>query len=124
MVSFLFPLPTTLNRQEETKPTPNAVAGEPSGKTDTTADTKSNNPVLWVWWLAFGIWPLAALFLSAGSLVGSFSDTSAEAVAENLLDTNQTITLIGSFVGLIAAIAWILFVRQLTTRHRSLTNEN
>ncbi len=80
--------------------------------------------MLWVWWLTFGIWPLVALFLSAGSLVGSFGDTSAEAVAENLIDTNQTVTIIGSFVGLVAAVTWILFVRQLTTRHRALTSEH
>ncbi len=120
----LYVIPFLMLREQWTKSTPSAVAGQPSGTTDTTTDTTAANPVLWVWWLAFGIWPLVALFLSAGSLVGSFSDTGAEAVAENLLDTNQTVTIIGSFVGLIAAIAWILFVRQLTMRHRSLTSEN
>jgi hypothetical protein len=120
----LYVIPFLMLREQWTKSTPSAVAGQPSGETDTTAGTTSNNPVLWVWWLAFGIWPLIALFLSAGSLVGSLGDTSADAVAENLLNTNEAVTIIGSFVGLIAAIAWILFVRQLSTRHRSLTSEH
>ncbi len=116
----LYVIPFLMLREQWTKSTPSAVAGQPGSD----GDKQSDSPVLWVWWLAFGIWPLIALFLSAGTLVGSFSDTGAEAVAENLLDTNQTFTMIGSVVGLIAAIAWILFVRQLTTRHRSLTSEN
>ena len=116
----LYVIPFLMLREQWTKSTPSAVSGQPAAP----ADAKSDNPILWVWWLAFGIWPLIALFLSAGSLVGSFGDTSAEAVAESLLDTNQAVTLIGSFVGLIAAVAWILFVRQLTTRHRSLTSEH
>lgn len=116
----LYVIPFLMLREQWSKSNPSAVARQPSGQ----VDTKSNNPVLWVWWLAFGIWPLLALFLSAGSLTGSFGDTGAEAVAENLLDTNQTVTIIGSVIGLIAAIAWILFVRQLTARHRSLTSES
>lgn len=118
---ILYVIPFLMLREQWTKSTPSAVAGQPSAPSDTK---KSENPVLWVWWLAFGIWPLLALFLSAGGLVGSLGDTSTEAVAENLLDTNQTVTLVGSFVGLIAAVAWILFVRQMTSRHRSLTSEH
>ena len=120
----LYVIPVLMLREQWAKSTPSAVAGQPGGNTNTTGDTNSNNPVLWIWWLAFGIWPLVALFLSAGSIVGSFGDTSEVAVAENLLETNEAVTIIGSFVGLIAAIAWILFVRQLTTRHRSLTGES
>ena len=85
--------------------------------------SKSENPVLWVWWLTFSIWPLVALFLSTDSLLGTFGDTSAEAVALNLVDTSSAITVVGSVIGLIAAASWILFVRQMAARHQSLTNE-
>jgi hypothetical protein len=111
----LYVIPFLMLREQWTKSKSSAIAPHTDGK--------SNNPALWVWWLAFGIWPLLALFLSAGSLTGSFGDTSAEAVAENLLDTNQSVAIVGSVIGLVAAIAWILFVRQLTARHRSLTSE-
>jgi hypothetical protein len=116
----LYVIPFLMLREQWTKSTPSAAAAHSGSPPDTT----SENSLLWVWWVAFGIWPLIALFLSAGSLVGSFGDTGAEAVAESLLDTNQTVTIIGSFVGLVAAVAWILFVRQLTARHRTLTSEN
>lgn len=117
--AVLYVIPFLMLREQWTKSTPASIPGNAGVE----AAKEGENPVLWGWWFTFGLWPLIALFLSADSLIGSFGDTGAEAVAENLLDTNQTVTLIGSVIGLIAAVLWILFVRQLTARHRALTNE-
>jgi len=89
----------------------------------TKSGGKGENPTLGVWWLAFGIWPLISLGLSAGSLFDGIGQTDPEDVAQTLLNNSQTLTIVGSVVSLVAAVAWILFVRQLTARHQSLTGE-
>lgn len=122
--AVLYIIPMLMLREQWSKSTTSAVPGQAANpRTDAGNGGKSENPVLFVWWLAFGIWPLIALFLSADSMFGNFGDTSAEAVAENLLDTSSALTIIGSVIGLLAAAAWILFVRQLTARHQTLTGE-
>ena len=53
-----------------------------------------------------------------------FGDTSTEAVAQTLAETGFAVTMIGAVGSLIAAVVFIMFSRQLTARHRSLTGEN
>jgi hypothetical protein len=118
----LYVIPFLMLREQWAKSTASAVPGQVVHPV-VGDDGKSENPVLWVWWLTFGIWPLVALFLSAGSLFGTLTDTSTEAVAKNLLDTSSALTIIGAVIGLIAAAAWILFVRQMAARHQTLTGE-
>jgi ABC-type Fe3+ transport system permease subunit len=119
--AILYVIPFLMLREQWSKSTASATPGQAAAPMSDGG--KSENPVLWVWWLTFGIWPLVALFLSTDSLVGNFGDTSAEAVAQSLVDTSSAITIIGSVIGLIAAAAWILFVRQMAARHQSLTGE-
>lgn len=118
----LYVIPLLMLREQWSKSTASAIPGQAANPVAGDG-SKSENPVLWVWWLTFGIWPLVALFLSAGSFLGNLTDTGTEAVAKNLLDTSSALTIIGSVIGLIAAAAWILFVRQLTARHQTLTGE-
>lgn len=117
----LYVIPFLMLREHWTKSSLTAVPGQPAGPTPD--DAKSDTPVLWVWWLAFGIWPLATLFLSAGGAFSGIGATSADDVAQNLVDTNQTLTTVGAVISFVAAIAWIAFARQLTARHRALTGE-
>lgn len=120
--AILYVIPFLMLREQWSKSTPSALPDRATAPTEDSG--KSENPLLWIWWLSFGIWPLVALALSTDSLVGSFGDTGAEAVAQNVVDTSSAISILGSFIGLIAAGAWIFFVRQMATRHRSLTNES
>ena len=120
--AVLYIIPLLMLREQWSKSTATAIPAQ-AGNPVPGDSPKSENPVLWVWWLAFGIWPLIALFLSPSSLFGNFGDTSSEAIAENLLDTSSAFTVIGSVIGLIAAATWIVFVRQLTARHQTLTGE-
>lgn len=113
--AILYVIPFLMLREQWSKSTPPTNPGSDSGK--------SENPFLWVWWLTFGIWPLVALLLSAGSIVGNLGETNADAVAENLLETSTAITVVGALIGLLAAATWIIFVRQLSARHQALTGE-
>jgi len=89
----------------------------------TKSGGKGENPTLGVWWLAFGIWPLIALALSARTLLDGIGETDPDEVAQTLIDNSQTLTIVSSVISLVAAVTWILFVRQLTARHQSLTGE-
>jgi len=118
----LYIIPGLMLREQWAKSAPSTFAGQTASNTSTST-SGGENPALGVWWLAFGIWPLVPLLLSAGSFLDSFGETDPEVVAQDILDVSPTLTLIGSVVGLVAAVAWIFFVRQLTARHRSLTGE-
>ena len=112
----LYVIPLLMLREQWSKSKPSTVA--PTGES-----SSSENPFLWVWWVCFGLLPLLTLALSANSTFSGFGDTSAEAVAENFVDTSTTALLVGAASGIVSAVTWILFSRQLTERHRALTGE-
>lgn len=114
----LYIIPFLMLREQWSKSQQSAVAGQPVGDTE-----RGENPVLWIWLLAFGIWPFISLVLSANSFLGNITETDATAIAEDLLDTSQSLALVGYAISLVAAVTWIVFVRQLTRRHRTLTGE-
>jgi hypothetical protein len=112
----LFVIPALMLREQWIKSAPPVLAGAPVGGS-------KNSPLLLIWWLFFGLLPLIMLGLSATSVFSGLSDTSTEAVAERLADTGSAVTMISAVGSLIAAVAFIMFSRQLTARHRSLTGE-
>lgn len=82
------------------------------------------NVALWVWLVCFGVLPLITLGLQVDSIGAGIGDTSAQSIAEDLSDANEALTLLSTVGGAVAAIVWIVFVRQLTARHRAMTGEN
>jgi hypothetical protein len=113
----LFVIPALMLREQWIKSAPPAPAATASGGS-------KNNPLLLIWWLFFGLLPLIMLGVSANSVFTGFGDTSTEAIAEQFADTSSAVTMIGAGGSLIAAVVFIMFSRQLTARHRSLTGEN
>ncbi|WP_395155824.1 DUF4328 domain-containing protein [Ilumatobacter sp.] len=113
----LFVIPALMLREQWIKSAPQAQAGAVSGGS-------KDNPLLLTWWLFFGLLPLIMLGVSANSIFTGFGDTSTEAVAERFAETGSAATMIGAVGSLIAAVVFIMFSRQLTARHRSLTGEN
>lgn len=114
----LYIIPFLMLREQWTKSapaTPAGAAAPPRGA--------GENPALWVWFVCFGLLPLLAISVQFDSFNSGFTDTSAEAVAENLVDASTAITLITGISSAVAAAAFILFARQLTARHRTLTGE-
>ncbi len=85
--------------------------------------TSGDNPVLWLWFALFGLLT-AALFvaqLASGDL-DSVATPSTTTVAEGLADFGA-LGWLAALANFVAAVAWVLFVRQLTSRQRTLTNE-
>ncbi len=82
-----------------------------------------DNPVLWVWFVLFGILPAVVFAVQVGSLAtGGLATGDIESVAESL-DDFGAIGWLSAVLNVAAAIVWIRFVRQLTQRHKQLTNE-
>jgi len=81
------------------------------------------NPALWVWFALFGIIPTVLVFAQASTLAtDGLPNTDLEAVADSLEGFGVGTALV-SVVSVIAAVCWIIIVRQLTERHAELTRE-
>jgi len=81
------------------------------------------NPLLWAWFALFGIIPTVLVFAQASSLATEgLPDSDLESVADSL-DGFGGGDLMVALVNVVAAVVWILFVRQLTDRHTRLTRE-
>jgi len=97
-------------------------ASEPTATGDGDAWRKRpDNRVLWVWFVAYGVVPLTIFVTQAGSFFGTRPD-GIESIAEGLEDFSA-ILWVGAAATLFAGVAWVVFVRQLTARHKQLTNE-
>ena len=85
--------------------------------------SSGDNPLIWVWFLLYGIAPVVLLLFSVGSFIdGGLSSGSLESLAESL-DDFGALTAVSGVITLAAAVVWILLVKQLTARHKQLTNE-
>lgn len=98
-------------------------ASDPQAPPGTDAWKRSGeNPAIWAWFLLYGIVPAILAAFSFESAIGTGLSQNADDVAESLRDSG-TVQLIGSAVSVLAAISWIVVVRQVTARHTALTNE-
>jgi hypothetical protein len=85
--------------------------------------SSKDNPLVWAWFVLYGIAPVILLIFSVGSFIdGGLSSGSLDSLAETLDDFGG-LAVVSTLVTLAAAIVWILFVKQLTARHKQLTNE-
>lgn len=77
---------------------------------------------LTIWWVLFGLLPIALLVVQGVGAVGGVATGGTEAVAESIVD-RYAVTLIGGVVSFAAAIAFIVTMRALVTRHRTLIGD-
>jgi len=114
---FLYVIPLLILREQWKASDPAADDGTESWR------RSSDNPVLWGWFLFYGLAPFVFFLTQIGSVAGAGVGTGdIESVAESLDDVGAlALVSAASIIG--AAICWILFVRQLTRRHAALTNE-
>ncbi len=99
-------------------------ASDPTNPADTETwrTSTKENPLLWTWFVAYGVLPIILLAFTVGSLLDSFTSNALESTAEGL-DSFGPVNVIAPIGNVVAAAAWIMFVRQLTARHTQLTNE-
>lgn len=79
------------------------------------------SPLIWAWFLFYSLIPAALLIAGASVNFQSFSQ-DVEDLAETLVD-GETLTIVSGIVGIVAAGAWALVVRDVTDRHTRLTGE-
>jgi hypothetical protein len=83
-----------------------------------------DNPLLWVWFVLFGLLPAVLFAVQVGSFAtGGVPTGDIESVAEGL-DEFGAVGWLTAVLTAAAAVVWIQVVRQLTQRHKRLTNES
>ena len=83
-----------------------------------------DNPLLWVWFVLFGLLPAVLFAVQIGSFAaGGVPTGDIESVAESL-DEFGAVGWLTAVLIVAAAIVWMRFVRQFTQRHKRLTNES
>ena len=80
------------------------------------------NPLIPTWFVLYGIVPTVLAVAATSSVFGSGLQQEADGLAQ-ALDESGTLTIVGSIVSAVAAVVWILVVRQITARHVAFTNE-
>lgn len=82
-----------------------------------------DNPVLWVWFVVFGLIPAVLFTVQIGSFAtGGLPTNDLTSVAKSL-DDFGALGWLTAVLNLAAAVVWVMFVRSLTQRHKQLTNE-
>ncbi len=114
---FLFVLPTLVLRELWKASTPDSTAGE-GGK------RSGDNPLLYVWFVLFGLAPAVVFLLTVGSVFDAALNTSGDSrVAAEAIDAGSNYTLVSGVLVIAAAAVWIVFAKQLTARHVALIGE-
>jgi hypothetical protein len=116
---FLFVLPLLVLRELWKASDPNTPPGSEGWRAN------GENPLLYVWFLVYGVIPTILTALSLGTVFDAALnlDTDTDSVAEVTAATGGAQVILGGVVSVIAAVVWILFVKQLTARHVQLTGE-
>jgi hypothetical protein len=85
--------------------------------------TRPVTPLVNVWWVLFGLVPIIGLATAGGFFVGGLSGgLKSEDVAERL-DDYFVVNLVLAVVQIVAAVVYLVFVRQLAARHMRATRE-
>ena len=115
---ILYIIPFLVLRELWKASEPTAVDGTDSWK------RTPDNPLLWAWLVLFGLLPAVLFAIQIGSFAtGGVPTGDVEAVAESL-DEFGVVGWLTAILNVAAAVVWVRFVRQLTQRHKRLTNES
>jgi hypothetical protein len=113
----LFVIPFLVLREMWKASDPLAAPGTESWKSG------SNNPLLSAWFVLYSLIPGVIFALTFGSFINTITaGGDAESTAEQFLETDQYLIPSG-ILTLASAVVWVLFVKQLTARHVTLTGE-
>ena len=117
---FVFVLPLLVLRElwKSSTPEPDAVAGSDGWRSG------GENPLLYVWFVVYGLIPAVITVINIRSLLDGFSlGTDTRSVAETAATSGPTMIILSGVLGLVSAAIWVVLVRQFTARHTALTAE-
>ena len=116
---FLFVLPLLVLRELWKASDPQSPPGSDTWK------ASGENPLLYLWFVVYGIVPAILTAISIGSVFDAALnlDTDARSIAEVTVSTGGAQIFAGAAVNMVAAVVWILLVKQMTARHVQLTGE-
>ncbi|MET0144479.1 MAG: DUF4328 domain-containing protein [Ilumatobacteraceae bacterium] len=80
-----------------------------------------DNPVIWAWWVLYGIAPILFLVLGVRQQVG-MTTGDADDIAD-AMDDRLPLLIASGVATIAAAVLWVVVVRGITGRHRRLTGE-
>ncbi len=80
-----------------------------------------DNPLIWVWWVLYGIAPLVFLVAGVRQQIG-MSTGDAEDIAD-AMDGRLGLLIASGLASIASGVVWVLVVRGITERHRRLTGE-
>ena len=119
---FLFVLPLLVLRELWKASDPSAPAGDNGWK------QSSVPPLLYVWFVVYGIIPGVLSAVVAVSTVqslfdGGFTTGDSATVTAEALESAGQFTVLSGVIGAVAAVVWVVLVKQFTARHVELTGE-
>lgn len=112
---FLFAVPWLMFRELWKGSDPDAQAGLQNWKAGRVS------PLINVWWVLYGLLPLAGLATSV-SFFANFQDANSEDLADQF-DKYATVNIALGVIAIASAIVYFLLVRQLSDRHMKATGE-
>lgn len=116
MVLYVVPF---LMLRELWKASVSTVVGDPE-----SWKKSGENSILWAWFALYGLLPVAIIAVQVGTLTtNGIPSGDLDSIAESLDDFGALAVSTG-LLTFAAAVVWIIFVRQLTGRHKSLTGES
>ncbi|MGD9999468.1 MAG: DUF4328 domain-containing protein [Ilumatobacteraceae bacterium] len=90
---------------------------------DPSWKTRPVSPLINVWWVLFGLVPIVGFATAGGFFYGSLSNGfDAEDVAQRL-DDYFVVNILLAVVQAVAAVVYLVFLRQLVARHMRATRE-
>jgi len=116
---FLFVLPLLVLRELWKASDPETPPGSEGWR------ASGENPVLYLWWILYGLIPAILTAVSIGSVLDAALnlDTDAQSIAEVTAANDGTALILGGAVSVVSAVVWVFVIKQLTARHVALTGE-
>jgi hypothetical protein len=114
---FLYIIPFLVLREQWKGSDPDGLDGTDTWKSN------ADNRVLWGWFALYGIFPAILFTVQIGTLLDAgLAGGDLDSLADSI-DSSGLLTVVSGALVVGAAAAWIVFVRQLTARHTTMTNE-
>lgn len=113
---FLYVIPTLVLREAWKASDPSVPPGDERWK------QSKDNPILWVWFLVYGVGTLVVSSINASVQFQQFGG-DAEDMADAYADSLGVMIAL-NVIGIVSAGLWALVVRQWSARHAALTGED